>query len=96
MTQHGETYDAENPYAAPQSLSTDMDASTSASPNSGTEELRAFVEVKAEGIEGEARLQMIRKRGGANLGSSLGFFFLFLVVMLAAGTALGFLLYAEV
>lgn len=54
---------------------------------------KVISEVRADGMQRDAYLDMISKRGGTSLGSAFGIFFLFLVVSFLAVIILEFLIY---
>ena len=53
-------------------------------------------DVRAQGIEEHAAAEMLSKRGGTSLGSSLGFFLLYMVIIVAVFIVLELLLYPAV
>lgn len=54
---------------------------------------KVISDVCAQGLEQNAVTGVLSKRGGTSLGSSLGFFFLFMVVMFAVYIVLGLLMF---
>ena len=56
---------------------------------------KVISDVRAQGLKEHAFAEMLSKRGGTSLGSSLGFFLLFMVIMFAAFIVLDLLLYQE-